>query len=97
MSTTTSVSANFGSMGMTAMANDIKVVGVNGLHTAMFLMDQEADAENTWVRKWYDVEHDVQTYEVNSGAHLGSIVLDLGKLGTSPLVMNSGSLAAFCM
>lgn len=90
LSTTTSVSANFGSMGMTAMANDIKVVGVNGLHTAMFLMDQEADAENTWVRKWYDVEHDVQTYEVNSGAHLGSMVLDLGKLGTSPLVMNSG-------
>ena len=90
LSTTTSVSANFGSMGMTAMANDIKVVGVSGQHTAMFLMDQEADAENTWVRKWYDAEHDVQTYEVNSGAHLGSMVLDLGKLGTQPLVMNSG-------
>lgn len=90
LSTTTSVSANFGSMGMTAMANDIKVVGVSGMHTAMFLMDNEADAENTWVRKWYDAEHDVQTYEVNSGAHLGSMVLDLGKLGTDPLVMNSG-------
>lgn len=90
LSTTTSVSANFGSMGMTAMANDIKVVGVSGMHTAMFLMDNEADAENTWVRKWYDAEHDVQTYEVNSGAHLGSMVLDLGKLGTQPLVMNSG-------
>ncbi|MBQ4395562.1 MAG: hypothetical protein II825_09760 [Paludibacteraceae bacterium] len=90
LSTTTSVSANFGSMGMTAMANDIKVVGVSGQHTAMFLMDNEADAENTWVRKWYDAEHDVQTYEVNSGAHLGSMVLDLGKLGTQPLVMNSG-------
>ena len=90
LSTTTSVSANFGSKGITAMANDIKIVGVNKTHTAMFLMDQEADAENTWVRKWYDVEHDVQTYEVNSGAHLGSMVLDLGKLGTQPLVMNSG-------
>ena len=90
LSTTTSVSANYGSIGMTAMANDIKVVGVSGQHTAMFLMDQEADAENTWVRKWYDAEHDVQTYEVNSGAHLGSMVLDLGKLGTQPLVMNSG-------
>lgn len=90
LSTTTSVSANFGSIGITAMANDIAIVGVNGVHTAMFLMDQEADAENTWVRKWYDVEHDIQTYEVNSGAHLGSMVLDLGKLGTNPLVMNSG-------
>ena len=90
LSTTTSVSANYGSIGMTAMANDIKVVGVSGQHTAMFLMDNEADAENTWVRKWYDAEHDIQTYEVNSGAHLGSMVLDLGKLGTEPLVMNSG-------
>ena len=90
LTTTTSVSANFGSMGITAMANDIKIVGVSGVHTAMFLMDQEADAENTWVRKWYDAENDVQTYEVNSGAHLGSMVLDLGKLGTQPLVMNSG-------
>ena len=90
LTTTTSVSANYGSIGMTAMANDIKVVGVSGAHTAMFLMDQEADAENTWVRKWYDAEHDVQTYEVNSGAHLGSMVLDLGKLGSEPLVMNSG-------
>ena len=90
LSTTTSVSADFGSIGITAMANDIAIVGVNGVHTAMFLMDQEADAENTWVRKWYDVEHDIQTYEVNSGAHLGSMVLDLGKLGTNPLVMNSG-------
>ena len=90
LSTTTSVSANYGSIGMTAMANDIAIVGVSGVHTAMFLMDQEADAENTWVRKWYDVENDVQTYEVNSGAHLGSMVLDLGKLGTQPLVMNSG-------
>ncbi len=90
LTTTTSVSANYGSIGMTAMANDIKVVGVSGVHTAMFLMDQEADAENTWVRKWYDAEHDIQTYEVNSGAHIGSMVLDLGKLGTDPLVMNSG-------
>ena len=90
LTTTTSVSANFGNIGVTAKANDIKIVGVSGVHTAMFLMDQEADAENTWVRKWYDAEKDVQTYEVNSGAHLGSMVLDLGKLGTQPLVMNSG-------
>lgn len=90
LSTTTSVSANFASMGITAMANDIIIVGVSGGDPAMFFMDQEADAENTWVRKWYDAEHDVQTYDVNSGAHIGSMVLDLGKLGTAPLKMNSG-------
>ena len=91
LSTTTSVSANFGSMGITAMANDIVIVGVSGGDPAMFFMDQEADAENTWVRKWYDAEHDIQTYDVNSGAHIGSMVLDLGKLGTAPLVMNSAT------
>lgn len=90
LSTTTSVSAAAGGLALTAMANDIKIVGVNGRDEAMFLMDDMADAENTWVRKWYDVEHDIQTYEVNSGAHIGSMVLDLGKIGTQPLVMNSG-------
>ena len=90
LSTTTSVSANFGNMGITAMANDIIIVGVGGGDPAMFFMDQEADAENTWVRKWYDAERDVQTYDVNTGAHIGSMVLDLGKLGTNPLKMNSG-------
>ncbi|MBQ6763737.1 MAG: hypothetical protein IJP45_00965 [Paludibacteraceae bacterium] len=90
LSTTTSVSAAQGSIGITAMANDIIIVGVGGGAPAMFFMDNEADADNTWVRKWYDAEHDVQTYEVNSGAHIGSMVLDLGKLGTTPLKMNSG-------
>lgn len=91
LSTTTSVSAAQGGLALTAMANDIVVVGVSGGDPAMFFMDQEADAENTWVRKWYDAEHDVQTYDVNSGAHIGSMVLDLGKLGTQPLVMNSAT------
>lgn len=91
LSTTTSVSATYGQIGMTAMANDIKVVGVNGEDEAMFLMDNEADAENTWVRKWYNPVTDVQTYDVNSSAHIGSMVLDLGKLGTSPLQMNSAN------
>ena len=91
LSTTTSVSAAQGGIALTAMANDIVVVGVSGGDPAMFFMDQEADAENTWVRKWYDAEHDVQTYDVNSGAHIGSMVLDLGKLGTQPLVMNSAT------
>lgn len=90
LSTTTSVSAANKSIGVTAMANDIIIVGVSGGDPAMFFMDQEADAENTWVRKWYDAERDVQTYDVNTGAHIGSMVLDLGKLGTDPLKMNSG-------
>lgn len=90
LSTTTSVSASFGGLAVTAAANDIKVVGVSGRDDAMFLMDNEADADNTWVRKWYDVENDLQVYDVNNSAHIGSMVLDLGKLGNTPLVMNSG-------
>lgn len=89
LSTTTAVSATLG-VTLTASANDIKVVGVSGRDDAMFLMDNEADADNTWVRKWYDVENDLQVYDVNNSAHIGSMVLDLGKLGNNPLVMNSG-------
>ena len=65
--------------GVNAYANGIKVVGKNG-EPAMFLMDEMADAENTWVRKWYDVNKDQQVYEVNSGAQLGSLVIDLGEV-----------------
>ena len=90
LSTTASVSAVFGGLSVTAQANDIKIIGVAVKDEAMFLMDNKADAENTWVRKWYNAETDQQTYEVNSGAHIGSMVLDLGRLGTEPLKMNSG-------
>ena len=57
-------------------------------------MDQMADAENTWVRKWYDTENDIQVYDVNSAAHIGSMVLDMGDInlpgfGTVPIRLNS--------
>ena len=79
-----------------AYANDIKVVGKVG-EPAMFLMDEKADAENTWVRKYYDAKKDQQVYEVNSGAKLGSMVIDLGEVpgymfgasGTLNLVLDS--------
>ena len=65
-----------------AYANDIKVVGKEG-EAAMFLMDEMADAENTWVRKYYDAKKDQQVYEVNSGAQLGSMVINLGEVPRS--------------
>ena len=65
-----------------AYANDIKVVGKEG-EPAMFLMDEKADAENTWVRKYYDAKKDQQVYEVNSGAKLGSMVINLGEVPTA--------------
>ncbi len=71
-----------------AYANDIKVVGVEG-EPAMFLMNQMADAENTWVRKWYDAKKDQQVYEVNSGAQLGSLLIELGSLMGMELSLNS--------
>ncbi|MCR4664772.1 MAG: hypothetical protein K5660_05350 [Paludibacteraceae bacterium] len=65
--------------GITAAADNIQVVGLSG-ENAMYLMDPAADAENTWVRKWYDVKNDKQVYDVNSGAHLGSMVIALPML-----------------
>ena len=79
-----------------AYSNDIKVVGKEG-EPAMFLMNEMADAENTWVRKYYDAKKDQQVYEVNSGAKLGSMVINLGEVpgsffgatGTLNLVLDS--------
>lgn len=62
---------------ITMCANDIQIIGVSGVHTAMFLMNQEDDAENTWVRKWYNPVTDQQVYEVNSGAHIGQLIIPL--------------------
>ena len=94
LSTSAAVSEGVMGMSISMAATDIAVVGVSGEHTAIFLMDIAADAENTWVRKWYDVENDVQTYEINSGAHIGSMELDMGGVslgGASiPVRLNSG-------
>ena len=42
---------------------------------AIFLMDNEDDSEDTWVRKYYDPTTDRQVYEVNNAAYLGSLEL----------------------
>lgn len=76
LSTMAAVSASADKLSVTAKA-DVAIIGVSGT-TAMFLMDEEADQENTWVRKWYDTTKDQQVYEINSGAHIGSIVINLG-------------------
>ena len=94
LSTSAAVSEGISALGSVSMtATDIAIVGVDGVHTAIFLMDNEADADNTWVRKWYDVENDVQTYDINSGAHIGSMELNLGSISlmgyTLPVRLNS--------
>ena len=90
LSTMAAVSANVGSLSVTAKA-DVAVIGVSGTKS-MFLMDEEADQENTWVRKWYDTTKDQQVYEINSGASIGSIVIDLGDfIEGSDLEMNSSA------
>ena len=66
-----------GSSNISMSANDIQIIGVSSTDNAMFLMDEKADADNTWVRKWYDASKDQQVYEINSGAHIGSLVIPL--------------------
>lgn len=75
----TSFAATAPSLGLTLSSDVIQIVGLTG-ENAIFLMDPEADAKNTWVRKWYDVENDKQVYDVNSAAHLGSMVIPLAAL-----------------
>ncbi len=86
--------------GVSMAANDIKIIGVSREEEsksdkAIFLMNNNADADNTWVRKSYITKQDIQNYEVNSGAHIGSMVIDLGTLSlngsTFPIILNSAS------
>ena len=48
---------------------------------AIFLMDNEDDSEDTWVRKSYDVANDQQLYEANNAAYIGSLVIDMVLMG----------------
>ena len=48
---------------------------------AIFLMDDEDDSEDTWVRKSYNASTDQQLYEANNSAYLGSLVMKLKVLG----------------
>ena len=87
LSTMAAVSADLGGGASLTAKADVAIIGVSGTKS-MFLMDEEADQENTWVRKWYDTTKDQQVYEINSGAHIGSIVIDLGEF-IEGLEMNS--------
>lgn len=94
LSTSAAVSEGLLGMSVSMAATDIAIVGVSGKDKAIFLMDQMADADNTWVRKWYDTENDIQVYDINSAAHIGSMVLDMGDVnlltyGTVPVRLNS--------
>lgn len=102
LSTSAAVSEGLAFLSVSMTAADIGLIGVSRANSggeddpAIFLMDIAADAENTWVRKWYDVENDIQVYDINSGAHIGSMVLDMGELfvplgglGTVPIKLNS--------
>ncbi len=93
LSTSATVAEGVGFLAVSMTAADIKIVGVSGTDQAIFLMDIAADADNTWVRKWYDASEDQQVYEVNSGAHIGSMVLDMGELSYAdsklPVRLNS--------
>ena len=52
--------------------DEVNVIGVDG-DVAMFLMANEDDSEDTWVRKFYDPATDQQVFEINSSARLGSL------------------------
>lgn len=98
LTTAAAVSESFGGLNIAMAANDIKIIGVDGVNRhddAIFLMNEEADAENTWVQKSYLVEQDIQNYDVNSSAYIGSMVIDLGTVPFNnqkvPVVLNSAN------
>ena len=89
-----------GSTALVSLAfNDVGIIGVKYSaaekaadpsledDVAIFLMDNEDDSEDTWVRKSYDVAHDIQLYEVNNSAYLGSLSMKV--TFTSPISVGS--------
>lgn len=90
--TAVSVSASF--LYVVVKMDDAGIIGVRYNDPnqeddkAVFLMDNEDDSEDTWVRKYYDPTTDRQVYEVNNAAYLGSLVMKLSALGYD-VVMNS--------
>ena len=70
-------------MSMSLAANDIQLVGVRNHKdgsaddVAMFLMDDEDDSDDTWIRKYYDNATDRQIFEVNNSAAIGSFVITM--------------------
>ena len=63
--------------GNVAHVNTIGIIGIDGRDNAMFLLDDIADSEDTWVRKYYDVASDKQCYEISNSARLGSLIFSL--------------------
>lgn len=70
-------------MSMSLAADNIQLIGLRNKQSgesddvAMFLMDDEADSEDTWVCKYYDNATDRQIYEINNSASLGSFSITM--------------------
>ena len=80
------VNGTFYGMKLNNITFNIDNVGIIGVKyndpnvaddSAIFLMDNEDDSEDTWVRKYYDVVNDKQVYEINNAASLGSLTLNV--------------------
>ena len=98
LATTATVTESVLNMPVSMTASDILIIGVSNRDNAasdqaIFLLDNGADADNTWIRKWYDAEKDIQVYEINSAAHIGSMELDMGEMSlmgiSVPIKLNS--------
>ena len=79
----TAVGIYIPSYNVIAASDGAQIIGISNRNDgedddiAMFLMDDNDDSADSWVRKSYDVMNDKQLYEVNNSAHLGSITIDL--------------------
>lgn len=68
--------------------DDVLLIGGQGTK-CMFTMDTLDMSEDTWVRKWYDAEHDKQVYDINNSAQISTLVLTLNVLNILTVSFNS--------
>lgn len=78
-----------------SICDNAKIIGLSS-ESALFQMDNNDVSEDTWVRKWYDAENDIQVYEVNNTIHLSDITISIGgntlSSGKNPLPLTCNML-----
>ncbi|MBQ6763877.1 MAG: hypothetical protein IJP45_01680 [Paludibacteraceae bacterium] len=73
-------SALYGTMAAVATGMSVKIIGKDGESSSLFMMNNEDDSEDTWVRKWYDSSTDQQVYDINNSAKISNLFLPLSKI-----------------
>ncbi|MBQ6764018.1 MAG: hypothetical protein IJP45_02410, partial [Paludibacteraceae bacterium] len=73
-------SSLYSTMAAVAIGVSVKIIGMEGESSSLFMMDNKDDSEDTWVCKWYNPATDQQVYDINNSASISNLYLPLSKM-----------------